>query len=91
MIYCMLYCHAFIEGLKQLEVLNLNFCKQLTGNICYHIRHCHHLEVLQLSGLEKLTDESIDILLNDPLEHLTELDISYTSITDRSLMTIAKG
>ena len=87
------YCDAVLsyKGLKQLEYLNLNFCKQLTGNICNYIRHCHHLEVLQLSGLDKLTDESIEMLLGDPLDHLTELDISHTSITDRSLEVITKG
>lgn len=82
---------SFCKGLKQLECLNLNFCRQLTGNICKHIRHCHHLEVLQLSGLDKLTDESIEMLLTDPLDYLTELDISHTSITDRSLKAIVKG
>lgn len=80
-----------VAGLKQLEFLNLNFCNQLTGNICGYIRHCHHLEVLQLSGLDKLMDENIEVLLSDPLDHLTELDISHTSITDRSLKAIAKG
>ena len=69
----------------------MNFCGQLTGNICNYIRQCHYLEVLQLSGLEKLKDESIELLLSDPMDHLTELDISHTSITDRSLMVIAKG
>ena len=89
--YALLVCHVFIKGLKQLEILNLNFCGQLTGNICKYIRQCHSLEVLQLSGLEKLTDESIELLLNDPMDHLTELDISHTSITDWSLKVIAKG
>ena len=84
-------CHVYIKGLKQLEILNLNFCRQLTGNICNYIRHCRYLEVLQLSGLEKLTDESIEMLLSDSMDHLTELDISHTSITDRSLKVIAKG
>lgn len=51
-----------------------------------------------MSGLYKLNDESIEMLLTDPLDHLTdpmdhltELDISHTAITDRSLETIAKG
>jgi len=82
---------CFVQGLKQLEFLNLNFCKQLTGNICHYIRHCHCLEVLQLSGLDKLTDGNIEVLLGDSLDHLIELDISHTSITDRSLEAIAKG
>ena len=69
----------------------MNFCKQLTGNICNYIRHCRCLEVLQLSGLDKLTDDSIEVLLTDSLDHLIELDISHTSITDRSLKAIAKG
>ena len=84
-------CHVIIKGLKQLEYLNLNFCQQLTGNICNYIRHCRHLEVLQLSGLDKLNDGSIEMLLSDPMDHLTELDISHTAITDRSLEAIAKG
>ena len=83
-------CHV-VKGLKQLEYLNLNFCQQLTGNICNYIRYCRNLEVLQLSGLEKLNDESIEMLLSDPMGCLTELDISHTAITDRSLEAIAKG
>ena len=80
-----------VIGLKQLEILNLSFCKQLTGKICGYIRHCRQLVVLQVSGLEKLVDEDIAVLFSDPFNHLTELDISHTSITDQSLEPIAKG
>ena len=47
--------------------------------------------VLQVSGLDKLTDEDIAMLFGDPFDHLTELDVSHTPITDRSLEAVAKG
>ncbi|XP_065897527.1 uncharacterized protein [Dysidea avara] len=82
---------ALIPCLKQLEILNLSFCKQLTGRICGYVRHCRQLVVLQVSGLDKLTDEDIAMLFGDPFDHLTELDVSHTPITDRSLEAVAKG
>lgn len=69
----------------------MSFCKQLTGRISSYIRHCRQLVVLQVSGLDKLTDEDIAVLFSDTFNHLNELDISHTSITDRSLEAIAKG
>ena len=31
------------------------------------------------------------MLFGDPFDHLTELDVSHTPITDRSLEAVAKG
>ena len=51
---------------------------------------CKSMEVLQLSQV-KISDRGMQHLLYQPLEQLSELDLSNTLITSRTLALLPKG
>ena len=51
---------------------------------------CKYLKVLKLSQV-KVSDEGVRLLLQQPLDHLEELDLSHTLITSWSLQLLPEG
>jgi len=75
----------------ELQSLNLARCQQITdASIISISTHCSGLQSLNLEELQNISDTCF-ISISEKCTGLKELDVSYTRITDASLIAIAKN
>ena len=97
--YCKVYMYTCML-LASVQLCSVHVCTTYATRITQHVHvyvslshfdpGCKSMEVLQLSQV-KVSDRGVQQLLHQPLEHLSQLDLSNTLITSRSLALLTKG
>ncbi len=79
-----------IETLKEMDVLNLPWCRKLTNEACGVITHfCPNLICLDLSYCSNVDDTGIKILANGLLK-LQSIILTYTNVGDTGVTALVR-